>query len=76
MNVPAFRFYERMGDDLKGVDAYGKTHSHEFQFLWNVDPGEPAGIQSVRSLHNYRQGTVRCPRCAKTRRKRNWRPEE
>ena len=33
VNVPAFRFYERMGWDLKGVDADGKTHPHEFQFL-------------------------------------------
>ncbi len=28
MNVPKFRFYERVECDLKGVDvdAYGKTH--------------------------------------------------
>ena len=35
VNVPAFMFYERMGCDLKGLDAdpYRKTHPHEFQFL-------------------------------------------
>ena len=35
VNVPAFMFYERMGCDLKGLNAdpYRKTHPHEFQFL-------------------------------------------
>lgn len=33
VKVLAFRFYERMGCDLKSADPYGKTHPHEFQFL-------------------------------------------